>query len=155
MVTRAWAVPARTRTVTAIMAQRDQTGKIAASSLVLAWRSRYPNSVSRPPSQTAMAPRWAASATVVSTGTDEAAGWPDTGQVARPTTASTATSARSVQPAFADSADPGSGRLTNSGSSTVSAAITPMRTRCAAPYWLLNTSRRSAAVAPKMVVPAW
>ena len=92
------------------------------------------------------------SASVVRTGTVVTPGCPEIGQVPSPTTARITTSARSVQEIFAG---PPAGRFTKIGSSTVSAAMTPMRTRCAAPNWLLNTSRRSSAPAPNRPVPAW
>ncbi len=73
----AWTTPARKRAVTASVAQRDQTGRIAPSSRGAACRNRNAASMTSPPSQTAMPARCAMSTTTETAGTGDAAGWPD------------------------------------------------------------------------------
>ena len=95
-------VPASSSAETASAAQRDQIGRIAPSSRSSARRSRKTASITRPPSQTAMLPRWTASTTTETAGAGEAAGCPASGQVssaAPPSTARMIASARPTGPA--------------------------------------------------------
>jgi hypothetical protein len=132
----AWMVPARNRPATASAAHRDHTGRIAPSSRSSACGSRNPTSMTSPPSHTAIPARWVASTTTETDGTGEALGCPDSGQVARPTMARIASSARSAVPPRPDS----------TGRSRKAPAIsTARRTRWVVPNWLASTSRVAPA----------
>ena len=132
--TSAWTMPASTRQLTASAAQRDQTGRIAPSSVAFARRSRKPTSMTRPPSQTAMPATCAVSATTVTAGTGVAVGCPDSAQVASPATPNTASRAWSTVPPSP---------ISTGRTRIAIASRTPNRITRATPNWLASTSRRS------------